>query len=79
MKSILTVLAVCLIMAISGIAYAADPLTIVKDGATDYTIVLSANASPSEQWASQELVDHLKQMSGAQLKVQTGGSAGMSN
>ena len=75
MKSTLTVLAVCLVMAISGIAYAADPLTIVNDGASDYTIVLDTNASPSEQWASQELVDHLKQMSGAQLKVQKGGAA----
>lgn len=57
----------------SAAARAADELTLVKDGASDYVIVLDANASASEQFAAEELASHLKQMSGAELKIQKGG------
>lgn len=53
----------------------ADELTLVKNGSSEYVIVLSSEASPAEKWAAEELVSHIKQMSGAQLTVQGGGEA----
>lgn len=46
-------------------------VTIVRDGRPLARIVLSALASPSEKWAAEELADHVKQMSGAELGIVT--------
>jgi len=56
-------------------AVRADDVTLVKDGASEYVIVLAPGASASEQWAAKELVDHVKLMSGATLAVQKEGAA----
>jgi hypothetical protein len=53
----------------------AQELPLVKNGASDYVIVVSKNASPSEQWAAEELMTHIKQMTGAELKVQEEGGS----
>jgi len=50
-------------------------LTLVADGESKYAIVLSADASPSEKWAAEDLVSHLRQMSGATLDVQAEGES----
>ncbi|MHC4404430.1 MAG: DUF4838 domain-containing protein [Planctomycetota bacterium] len=46
-----------------------QPLTLVADGTSPYVIVLSADASPSERWAAEELASHVRQMSGATLEL----------
>lgn len=43
-------------------------------GATDYTIVLCRDASPSERHGAEELADYLKQMAGAEFTVQKEGA-----
>jgi len=48
-------------------------ITLVDNGKSDYVIVLSPNASPSEKFAAEELSLHVKQMSGAVLNVQNDG------
>lgn len=45
--------------------------TMVHNGEPVGKIVLQANASPSEKWAATELVDHFKQMSGAEVEIVT--------
>ena len=45
-------------------------ITLVENGKSDYVVVWPPGASPSEQWAAQELISHIKQMSGVELKVQ---------
>jgi len=47
----------------------AQKLSLVRDGASDYVILLSKDASPSEEWAARDLVDHIRQMSGAVLPI----------
>ncbi len=47
----------------------AEAATLVDGGKSDYQIVLSGEASPSEQWAAEELVEHLRKMTGATLPV----------
>ena len=64
------VLVVALLLS-SAAVQAADTLTIVADGRSDYVIALDSKASESETWAAKELADHLKQMSGAELKIVT--------
>ncbi len=44
-------------------------LAIVIGGGSDYRIVLSKDAGPSEQWAAKELAAHIEEMTGAQLPV----------
>jgi hypothetical protein len=46
-------------------------LTLVDRGKSDYTIVIAAQASPSEQRAANELQRFLEEMSGARLPVVT--------
>jgi hypothetical protein len=48
---------------------AAAAQTIVKDGKSDYVIVLSKNPMPANKRAATELQSHLKQMSGAELAI----------
>ena len=47
----------------------ADGLTLVDNQQSDYSIVLAPNAIPAERFAAQELAAHIKQMSGADLKI----------
>jgi hypothetical protein len=46
-------------------------LTLVRGGASDYIIVLPANASPSQKRAAGELQSYIEQMSGAKLAIST--------
>ncbi|MBN2584264.1 MAG: DUF4838 domain-containing protein [Planctomycetes bacterium] len=62
-----------LVLAAVASCTAAD-VTLVQDGKSDYVVVLPAEASPSEKWAAEELVNHVKEMSGATLPVQTAGA-----
>ncbi len=50
-------------------------LTLVENGVTSYVILLSAQASPSEQRGAQEIQAHLEKMSGAQLPIVSAGDA----
>ena len=61
------------LFAISSSAYA---LTIVRDGQSDYTIVIPDESIPSERTAAKELADHLEQMSGAKLPMTRSSSGG---
>lgn len=47
----------------------ADGLTVVKDGRSDYLIVIPTKAIESEKFAAEELALHIKKMSGADLKI----------
>ena len=51
----------------------AQELTLVKEGASEYVILLSQEASKSEEWAAKDLVEHIRQMSGATLKIESDG------
>ncbi|MFA5865465.1 MAG: DUF4838 domain-containing protein [Phycisphaerae bacterium] len=51
----------------SAVAQAA--VTIVKDGRSEYSIVVAKDAIPAERFAAEELALHIKQMSGADLKI----------
>ncbi len=42
-------------------------VNLVLDGTTDYCIVLSKDASPSEHWAASELKQFIYEMSGAMI------------
>ncbi len=43
---------------------------LVKDGTSTYVIALTPDASPSEEFAAQELAEHLREMTGATLRVE---------
>ena len=47
----------------------ADALTLVKQGSSSYTIVISSKASPPEQTAARELQEHLQLVTGAKLPI----------
>ena len=47
----------------------AGGVTIVKDGRSDFSIVVAKDAIPTERFAAEELASHIKQMSGADLKI----------
>ena len=51
----------------------AEDVTLVQGGQPQAVVVLSADASPSEEWAADELIDHIEQMSGATLTLQVEG------
>ncbi|MCL2742396.1 MAG: hypothetical protein FWE67_00945, partial [Planctomycetaceae bacterium] len=66
MKYILFILAVlCLPLAVS----ASETLTLSKDGKTEYTIVLPAEAAAVEQTAAKELKLHLDAVTGADFTI----------
>ena len=46
-------------------------MQLVRDGRSDYTIVIADDAIPAEQSAAKELAQHLEQMSGATLPITT--------
>ncbi len=67
----LSIASLVFIAAVGSSACAQAEVTIVRDGRPLASIVLSAQASPSEKWAAQDLADHIKQMSGAELRIVT--------
>src|SRR2546427_1138858 len=58
---------------------AAQPLKLVHDGKSTYSIVISTDASPSEKHGAQELQKFLEEMSGARLPVVTDAQAAHGN
>ena len=54
----------------SGIAKGSIPLAV--RGKQPYSIFLATEASPSEQWAAEELRRHIEQMTGIRLRIDTG-------
>ena len=58
-----------LLIGLIGLQTQAADLTLVKDGKTGYTIVLSKDASPSEKHAARELQRFIREMSGAELPI----------
>ncbi len=46
---------------------AQDAVTLVENGRSDYVVVLGEEASPSEQWAADEFIEHVRLMSGVTL------------
>ncbi len=65
-KSVLFVLALWLI---ETTAAHADDLAIVEAGRSDYVIVVAQDAIPAEKFAAAELAFHVKEMSGADLRI----------
>jgi len=53
----------------------AQDLTLIRDGKSNYSIVVGAGASASEQRGAKELQTHLKKMSGAELPIVTDAQA----
>jgi len=63
-------IAVCVLVGIVGAARAeGGDITLAEGGKSDYTIVLSEEASPSEKHAAQELQRILSEISGASLPI----------
>jgi alpha-glucuronidase len=60
-----------LLILVSLLALPATGITLVHQGRSNYTIVLAAQASPSEQRAAKELQRFIEEMSGARLPVIT--------
>src|SRR6266513_245311 len=54
-------------------ARANNQLTIVRDGASDYSIVLPPKPTPAEKLAAKELALYLQRMSGAPMLLQPPG------
>ena len=48
---------------------AAEPVYLVKDGKSAASIVLSAGAGKTEQFAAKEFSDHIFQQTGARLAI----------
>ncbi len=67
---ILMMIAASLVLAEGGIAHA-ESVDLVKGGKSSYVIVLGPKASLSEKRGAEEIARHLKQMSGAELKIVT--------
>lgn len=68
------ILALCAVLAtLVGTQSDAAGLPLVTDGKSDYTIVLSKDASPSEKHAAEELQHFLFEISGAKLPIQVEG------
>src|SRR4051812_47426832 len=73
-RSIHVVLVLIVSLCALRIAAAADVM-LVQDGKSDYIIYTQADASPAEQLGADEIAKYIKQMSGADLKIQHGGEA----
>jgi hypothetical protein len=54
---------------LSCVACAGQVCTLVKDGEPSAVVVLPADAAPDEKRAAEEIVEHVRLMSGAELKV----------
>ncbi len=64
------ILIACIVLISAACAYAGD-LCLVRDGRSDYSIVLPRDASPSQKHAADELQSFLLQISGAKLPIIT--------
>ncbi|MBZ5582416.1 MAG: DUF4838 domain-containing protein [Acidobacteriia bacterium] len=62
--------AVSLLLALAASSLAAN-LTLVKNGRSDYAIVIAPDASPSQRRGAEELQTFLEKMSGARLPIAT--------
>lgn len=60
-------------LALAGFVGAAEQVTIVRDGKSDYALVVSPGASPAERLAAEEIRAYVKEMSGAELPLATNG------
>ena len=67
------IVACALIGILAGTQADAKDINLVKNGKSEYTIVLSKDASPSEKHAAKELQSFLFEISGAELPVVTEG------
>ncbi len=56
-------------LSLSLLTSSASALTLARDGASDYVIVVSADASPSERHGADELQRFLREISGAELPI----------
>ena len=54
--------AICLLL--SAARLRAEPITLVENGKSDYSIFISPNPSATEQFAAEELAKYVKQMTG---------------
>jgi len=59
--------AICLLL--SAARLRAEPITLVENGKSDYSIFISPNPSATEQFAAEELAKYVKQMTGVDLPV----------
>ena len=57
--------------ALCAVAGCAQAMTLVKDGKSDYTIVVADDAIPPERTAATELQAYLQQVTGAKLAIKT--------
>ena len=53
----------------SGIDYTGEPMTVVKDGVANYTIIVSADAPSTVLSAANELNSYVKQVTGVELPI----------
>ncbi|HEX8524227.1 MAG TPA: DUF4838 domain-containing protein [Tepidisphaeraceae bacterium] len=62
-----------ILLALSLLAHgvSAGPLELVKDGKTPFHLVLPKDASDSQKYGADELKKHIKEMTGAELKIVT--------
>ena len=60
----LSILAIAILLAVSCGSH-----KLFKDGQSDYTIVVSEDATPSEKYAASELRNWIKEVSGVELPV----------
>src|SRR3982751_1022095 len=58
-------------LAVSPLGTRADNLTLATGGKSDYQIILSANASPSEKRGAAELQSHIEQICSVKLPIAT--------
>ena len=75
LKMVKILLYVCILLC--GLASRVNALEInlVKDGESDYAIVLPSNSSPSQVYSAKELQNYIEQMTGARLNIQTDSQA----
>ena len=66
-----TAVAIAIAMSLSPVAAEDAEVTLVEKGAPRVAIVLPEQPAKDEQLAAQELADHLKQMSGADVPIRT--------
>ena len=60
----------CLVVStLAAVSVPADAFTLVKNGRSNYTIVLATDASPSERHAASELQKLIEEISGAKLPI----------
>ncbi len=71
MNNLLRMAALSLLVLTSCAAAPEQKLTLAAEQKSAYSIVISANASPSEQRGAAELRNHLRQLCGAELRVMT--------